>query len=308
MQDGPYRFEKLSQNHYGLLQALYRNAFGIQISLDAISKRFDTSTLGSELIGYIAIDIVTNIAVAYYGVFPVKLIKDGKIVQAAQSGDTMTHSDHRKKGLFVKLAKLTFDECKKKNIEIIFGLPNNNSYPGFINKLSWKEIGKVIRYDCKLPFKTFPLPKLLIRLGWFNGYLKYMDLITRRNKLSVQSFINQLNGTKVYRDLNYLNYKAGPEKLFLRIGRSVLWIKFTDVLWVGDFDDYDKIDKHVISELKKLSFLLGYNTISFFISESVDTPFLKHFKKNGEEPLCVYTYDKPVNEEIILTGADFDTW
>src|SRR6185295_4439504 len=94
---------------------------------------------------------------AFYGVFPVLVLISGKEVLAAQSGDTMTHRDHQKKGLFIKLAQRTFETCREKGIELVFGLPNSNSYHGFTKKLNWQHKDDIGRFDLKLSIKTFPL-------------------------------------------------------------------------------------------------------------------------------------------------------
>ena len=125
-----YSFERLSGEHYRLLQILYENAFNVKISINEITKRFDTRQLGAEVIGFIAIHKPSKTAAAYYGVFPMKAVINNEIILAGQSGDTMTHSNHRKKGLFVTLAKLTYEECKQKGLKIIIGQPNQYSYQG----------------------------------------------------------------------------------------------------------------------------------------------------------------------------------
>ena len=87
-----------------LFQAVYNKN---SLDLEGLDDRFQTSQFGADCIGYIAYSTEDNLKIpaAYYGVFPVITISRGKKIMCAQSGDTMTHPNHRKRGLFTKLAK-----------------------------------------------------------------------------------------------------------------------------------------------------------------------------------------------------------
>lgn len=309
-----YAFERVLPAHYPLLLELYSDAFNAHPSLQEINKRFNTTNLGCELIGFIAIHKKTNEPAAYYGVFPHQAIAEEKVLLVAQSGDTMTHSAHRKKGLFVILARLTYKECLKNNISIIYGFPNENSYPGFIKHLDWKQLDTIIRYDLKLSFKTFPLSKLSKKFNWIKRiHLKYAKWLLRKKiNNQVYSFQNNYSTsyTKVLRDKNYLEYKQSADKFFLTIENVIVWIRLTDVIWIGDFDNYAAITPQVLRKLKQVASWLGYNTIVFNFNESLPLPEqLKGFKKNGKDASCFYVPDnQSVPANFIFTGADFDTW
>src|SRR5215212_6420813 len=118
-----YSIEPFALDKFLLMKELFKSAYETDIDLEYFNSKYDTRCLGHEVIGFIAIHTATKSPAAFYGVFPVKLWINGKEVLAAQSGDTMTHKDHRKKGLFVHLAQVSFETCRKKGIELIFGLP-----------------------------------------------------------------------------------------------------------------------------------------------------------------------------------------
>ncbi|MDQ3683237.1 MAG: GNAT family N-acetyltransferase [Bacteroidota bacterium] len=307
-----YLFEPINQTHYHYFQELFFYAFKTTITIRQIELKFNTKVLGAEVIGYIAIDKKNGVAAAYYGVFPVQLTDHETVIQAAQSGDTMTHPHHRKKGLFVHLAQLTFSTCRKKNIKIVFGFPNQFSYPGLVKRLSWQHVDNIVRWDLKLNIKTFPLPKLLLKNhNLFKTYLTYARAITKKVSIEVTEFTNKYETTlpKVLRDKNYLLYKKVKDKVFIRLDNVILWIKFSDVLLIGDVDNYTAITGKTISKIKKLAFLLGYNTVSFYWNESLQPPsFLRYFKKHSKLPSCSLSLDQPIFPNILFTAADFDTW
>ncbi len=298
---------------YDRMKELFSASFGIALSHNQFLKRYDTSALGSELIGFIAIHRETGTPAAYYGVFPLKISWKGRIMLSAQSGDTMTHPLHRKKGLFIWLAKMTYEKCAEKGMQLVFGLPNENSYPGFINRLGWKEIDRVIRYDIKLSIKTIPLPKWSHKLKAFNSYSQLAKKILGNKKISVvNEMINPQPSAmaKVWRDKAYLDYKNEADKIFIEIDGILLWIKLSDVLWIGELSDYQAVDDQLIRKLKRLAFFLGYNTISFHLNAGTPSPgFLRYFKKYNEVPSCFLDLSGNNSDfNILLTAADFDTW
>src|SRR4030095_10457568 len=132
-----YTFERISASRLYDIKLLYLDSFGEDVSMDFVEKKYDTSAFGVRDIGYIAYDNV-GIPAAYYGVFPCRALVRGNVYLTAQSGDTMTHPNHRGKGLFVKLAKMTYELAKENGIKFVFGFPNDNSLPGFVKKLGWK--------------------------------------------------------------------------------------------------------------------------------------------------------------------------
>jgi len=309
-----YLFERVTPEHYQLLKDLYADAFNIKISVGDIQKRHNTSELGHPHIGFIAIQSTTRMPAAYYGVFPVKLIVGSDTILAAQSADTMTHREHRNKGLFTSLARLTFDACSRENIELVFGFPNDNSYPGFISKLNWTRIDNIARYDLKLKIKTLPLARLFRRAVFLRKlHHSYARFVLRKKIVPAPgSFTNNYptHYGKVQRDEKYIRYKQSPDKLFVNIDNRLIWIKLTDVLWVGDIDNYESVTVELIRKIKRIAFKMGYNTITFNFNESLEPPgFLQGFKKHSADTSCILRInvdDKP--ENILFTGADFDTW
>ena len=82
--------------------------------------------------------------VAFYGLLPELYRVNGKEVKIYQSMDTMTHPNFQKRGLFVRLAKHSYQYLlgEEKCFQLI-GLPSEDSFPGFIRKLEWSHIANV---------------------------------------------------------------------------------------------------------------------------------------------------------------------
>lgn len=307
-----YLVQPFHPGSYPLLKALFRAAFNAPLEKSSFAKKYDTKELGHGVIGFLAVHAATQTPAAFYGVFPVTVLMGGKEVLAAQSGDTMTHPAHQRKGLFVRLAQMTYEECRKAGVQLVFGQPNKNSYHGLVNKLHFLPLEDIERFDLKLRIKTFPLPKLCQKAGLFKHYLRFAKRFLKNKTVRVPAFVNpaQTSYGKVLRNAAYLRYKEEGDKAFIRLGDVTFWLKFTDVLWLGDASDYEAVTPAVINKLKRLAAVLGYNTVTFHVNKSLPQPaFLQTFKKVDAEASCfLYLDDERRGQNLLLTGADFDTW
>jgi len=91
-----------------------------------------------------------NDVAAIYTAIPVFFIIAGEKKTALQSIDTMTDAAHRGKGLFPKLATRLYADAQISDYAFVYGFPNENSAPGFFNKLKWVSFGEA-------PFLLKPL-------------------------------------------------------------------------------------------------------------------------------------------------------
>jgi hypothetical protein len=96
--------------------------------------------------------------VGLYTVLPTPLILDGVGISGAQSVDTMTHPDFRGRGMFLSLARSCYEEAAN-DIALMYGLPNENSYPGFIKHLGWTHLDDITRW-----VRPLAVPRRLPRL------------------------------------------------------------------------------------------------------------------------------------------------
>src|ERR1700744_3835126 len=136
--DGNYIVERLNATNLADVEKLHTAVYDRLLQPGFFKKKDDTAFIGIEYTGYIAYS-ADRLPIAFCGVIPCFIQEGDKIILAAQSADTMTHPDYRNKGLFVELALNTFQLCKESDIQLLFGFPNQNSLPGFVNKLSWQQ-------------------------------------------------------------------------------------------------------------------------------------------------------------------------
>lgn len=75
---------------------------------------------------------------AHYVCVPALVSVGGKEVKAMLSLNTATHPEFQGKGLFTKLAQLTYGAASAAGIDCVFGVANANSTGGFVRKLGFQ--------------------------------------------------------------------------------------------------------------------------------------------------------------------------
>jgi hypothetical protein len=82
--------------------------------------------------------------IASYGMIPELYSIAGKDVRVYQSMDTMTHPAYQRRGLFGKLAELTYAHVLEKEGRLdMIGVPGAMSHGGFVKKLNWRDLKHV---------------------------------------------------------------------------------------------------------------------------------------------------------------------
>lgn len=275
-------------------------------------KKYDTSCFGSEFIGYLAYHKQSNELVAYYGVFPVIVNHFGTPILAAQSGDTMTHPEHSKKGLFTYLAKKTYETAKDSGVKFIFGVPNNNSLRGLV-KLGFLSLGPIIIHKQIIQPHFFPR---VIRKFSKSIYSKYASTLLdklKTDKLDIfTSFSNLL--FEVQQSKNYIKYKITKDLMFLELNSAYVALKFDMYsIFIGKYylkENHDQ--KDFWREMNLIGEKLSVHSISYHTSSFVPNPENKpsYLNIQSSMPLLVLSLNTELNDfsEFYLTGFDYDTF
>src|SRR4030095_13673010 len=113
-----YSIVRLGENKLKDLEILYREVYGHKPVKNYLFKKYNTAYTGTQYVGHIAYNS-ENIPIAYFGVIPCFIQYNDQIILTAQAVDAMTLSQYRYKGLFVELAKQTFDLCRTLGIQLV---------------------------------------------------------------------------------------------------------------------------------------------------------------------------------------------
>lgn len=265
---GNYRIEQISADALKQLVPLYKESFKKKYSVEYLLKKFNTRSFGAEYIGYVA--ICDGQIVACYVLFPCIMLYNGQRILAAQSGDTMTHLQHRNKGLFKCLAEKTFELAGNKGIKFIFGFPNQESYHGFMKSLSWTKQEHMNLYKIKIT--TLPIARICQKndaLSFlYKGYLRTLLAFYKNKFGSFNASTNQDDNISIPTDSVYMQYKTYGGNFIVNLNGTKAWIKVNNALLVGDIErTTDEISHNTIKALKRFALLAGCRHIIFSFSK-----------------------------------------
>jgi hypothetical protein len=261
-----YTVKRLSINSIADLARLDALVYQRKPAIGFFLKKYNTVYTGVNYIGFIAYNN-QNQPIAFYGVIPTLLWYNGRTILVAQSVDAMTHSEYRNMGLFTELANLTDDLCRKENIQLVFGFPNQNSYPGLI-KLHWHITDTMDRFT--IPVKCIPLEKIVHKYPFlkpvYDQYKKWVlkSYLNQQQGVASSVLVDGYNG--IFRNDKYLQYKTYSPTLVIQIDNSFFWIKPQNGLQIGDIagiaNNFDQTMKKLIVLARKL----GLTQIHFQVS------------------------------------------
>ncbi len=136
---------------------------------------------------------------AHYACIPVKMKIEGRVVSGLLDIATVTHPDHRGRGLFKKLAGITFNYAKENGYEFILGVANASSFPGYMKYFDFKFVSKL---DVKIGIGVDIFPR---QEKTFSMYWNEESLIWRLGKPEYSSKNNV-----VYGEVPFRSFKSVP--------------------------------------------------------------------------------------------------
>lgn len=308
---GKYVVKRLNAENLTDVGRLYNAVYSKQITPGFFEKKYDTAFTGVKYAGFIAYS--NQQPIAFYALIPCFIKYGEKIILSAQSADTMTHPDHRNKGLFVELALSTFQLCRDLNIRLLFGFPNQNSLPGFVNKLGWRVTDIM---DCFIIHTGgFSFKRIAGKFpGLKNLYGSYQKRILKKylaKESGIDNSVFEDGFGGLHRDELYFMYKSYSDSKVIKIGASTLWVKFSSIILIGDVsvqpDDFDDM----IYGLKKLASKLGIKQIHFHASPGtkLHSLFAMRFNSIPSFPVIFKVLGGDLQtDKIKFTSADIDTF
>ena len=157
-QKSTYQVKQIGIKDVDLLIPLMKDSFGLDVNTAFFNWKYKENPSG-EFIGFVAVSESGEIG-AYYGVIPETYVVEGQQKLVYQSCDTMTHSAHRRRGLFQLLANHCYDYLRGQGKLFVVGYGGKMSLPGFL-KFGWREVTTVQQVIYPALFSSFGLQKEL---------------------------------------------------------------------------------------------------------------------------------------------------
>lgn len=308
-----YTFKRLNPDLYLDLIYISKSAFNINPGIEYYTRKNKTDDFGPTHLGFIAYSKEGEPA-AFYGVYAIPMEINGKHVLAAQSGDTMTHKNHMGKGLFVRLAKMTYELAKESGVDFIFGFPNNNSYPGLSGKLEWTCPYKLKEFRIKV--RTIPLSKIAKKVKLFSPlYRLYSSIIFSLFSEKGESFpssVIEAGIGGVRRTSNYMDYKTFNGAFLRKLDACSIWFNVDGFLFLGDVQRKENVDyPKMLKKIRQICFWAGIDVIIFQSSPGsfLTTQFSKYLTSTDAFYMGYLNLSKKYNpEDFKYVFGDVDTF
>lgn len=307
-----YTVERLGKDNLGDIQKLYAEIHSRPYPLSHFEKKYDTAYTGAKYIGYITYN-KRHLPIAYYGVLPCFIKYDGKLILAAQSADVMTHPKYRYKGLFIHLANMTIELCRQSGIRLLFAMPNQVALHGFLIKLQWQLTETMNHFV--IPVKFIPFERFIPKTAAINKlYESYKRSVLRRYLIPQYGINNTLLAegyAGINRDDSYLSYKTYNTTYVLKINQSLVWLKITNKITIGDISIYEDQFDIVIKTLHKIALKLGLRSIEYHCSHR--TKMCALFAERYNPKLSLHVLFKDIDagiplDKIVFTYADAEVF
>lgn len=310
-----YIIQELTEYDYEKIKFLYRNCFNITLTQKEFYRKYYNDHK-FRTIGYFAIDS-NGITGGFYGVFKDNLTYQNKSYIVAQSGDTMTHPAHQKKGIFLMLAKATYYKCIEDGIALIFGFPNKQSYHGFSTKLDWIFNGNMRRWTFTV--NSFPWCELTSRNRQLKTvYRKYAEHKIRQYKLKPTKIIaDQFNTSfevgMIEKSLAFFNFKLdNPSVQLIQFRDFTLLVKFDNHLIIGDIGHKNELNAtELMSCITQLGELIGCRkvVISLSLNHWANSIFENYQTSEDGLPIGFLNFNTDIDpSKIAFSYSDFDTF
>ncbi|MEO7524611.1 MAG: GNAT family N-acetyltransferase [Ferruginibacter sp.] len=318
-----YRIKKIGAEDFSILVPLMKDCFGMDVNIEYFHWKYIDNPAG-HFVGFIAIEPNTNEIGAYYGVVPQSFIIDGKERLIYQSCDTMTHSKHRRLGLFKLLALECFRVLKQEQKLFIIGFGGAQSTPGFL-KFGWKQL-----FDFRYYFK----PALFCKTAYLRSFPQE-NFKEETNISKLEPFLNKINQPMAIhsqRNVKHISWRTkNPNYTYKLItysqeniieGYAIFYILNGKMILFDFIFNSKRSEKGLLWYLSKLLLLNKYQGIISFCQEKGKqatllqaNQFIKNpFKKGSlseKTPFIFFADDSDMNKfsgnyNWEITGYDHD--
>jgi hypothetical protein len=195
-----YRIERLIPAEFDQLIPLMQNCFGMNVDLNYFHWKYLQNPIG-EFIGFVAKDEY-NAIIAFEGLIPIKYIINGNEKILYHSVDTMTHSSHRRKGLYQKLAFKGYEYLKNKNELFVYGFGGKMSSPALL-KFGWKTLFTIpFFFRTKIQIK---LSGLRLKNTKSNYFIR--EIVDRKEILTVIKSKEKIEDITLKTTVEFVNWK-----------------------------------------------------------------------------------------------------
>lgn len=169
---------EMTQEYYGVENDIAQRLF--------IEHEYFKNPSGNALID-LAWDEEKKVIAGQYVVLPMRFKVGKEQIGCVLSLNTLTREAYRGQGIFTKLAENVYARAKEMDKEFCYGMPNQNSYPGFIKKLDFCNLGAIPLF--LRPLRLSAMVREFLKNKLLSVIAKPFDRLTAVTKNAISSNI-----------------------------------------------------------------------------------------------------------------------
>lgn len=257
---------------------LFKDAFQREMSLDYWNWRYVQNPENHMLIRLVYDE---EKLVGHYALSPVLICIGGVEYSAALSMTTMTHPDYQGMGLFKTLATQLFENEYDK-LDLIYGVPNENSIEGFIKYLDFQLIKEIPMLQLNINEEIYNVDERCVEINKFDGRFDYL------NEIMIKKYDVMISRTKEYLNWRYILNPQNKYRKFAYIKNGevlgyIITKTFQDESGLsGDIVDLLVKDEEALEALLKNAFhSFKMNKIKLITTWNSDQDIVKYMKNMG---------------------------
>ncbi len=298
-----YRLARVRGPEMAPLVPLFRETFRRpDFNLEWLKKKYACKFGGVEGFSCVAFTEEGQ-AAASFGVLPWPIRFGDRTEIAAQAVDAATHHEHRRRGLFTRLAEMARELCDSAGISFLFAFPHRqeDSYPGFIRKLGYTHLDDLDLIEYRLPVRTFWMERVARRVGplhrLYGGHLqRTLNAYVPSDPFLENSLLSE-GFAATHRDRAFHSYKSLLGNRVLAVDGGRVWLKVRRGFMVGDLEASSEAEmEKTIRVLERLAVRLGIHQILF--QSSKGTRFSRFFADRFQSFPCLTVVYRNLRSQI----------
>ena len=306
----PYRTERLDCSNLKDVQFLYKEIFGKRISLEDLTKKYDTGYTGIKHVTFLAYD--GKKPIAFYGALPQRMNYNGESILAVHTCDSLTLPSYQRQGLHKMLALKAYDLMRKEGVRFVYAFHSENTFYS-CKKLDWELAYSMRGFAVKAG--NFPVAKAVRKFRpLVTLYDNYVRFVLRPFQVASDQFENSNASESLCQDYSaaFFDYKSYTNNLVIELGNVKFWLNITSRISVGDvtFETESDLLKG-IEKLRKLTSKLGLNEILFQTTpgSKLEKMLSKHFPSFESWRVGYYLLDEALEiDQLRVNYGDLDTF
>jgi hypothetical protein len=306
----PYRMERLDDSRLKDVQYLYQVVFKKSISLDTLTKKYDTSYLGVKHIAYLAYD--RDNPVAFYGALPQRIINNGASILSAQTCDSITLPVYQGKGIHKMLALKSYELMREYGVRFVYSFLNENSFHS-CKKLDWGLAFIMKGFLIKTNMAS--VLKATRKIAVLNQHVdSYIKTVLAPYTVDYENLVNSNfnDGYSIEYSTAFFSHKSFTNNLVIEVDNVRFWVKVSSGIMVGDVNFNSESDLlRGIASLKKLTFKIGVNEVLFQTTPGtkLEQVLSENYKGFESWKVGYYLIDKTIDPfQLKVNFGDVDTF